>query len=55
MAYTDTQKAAIKKVLVEYKRKVRTIVSKHKKEIAQAVGDLDKQKADKIKKLIDTF
>ena len=53
MALTAVQKAKIKKILTDYRREVRAIVTKHKTEISKAVEDLDKQKADKIKKTIE--
>lgn len=53
MPLTSDQKAQIKKIMARYKREVRGIVVKHKKEITQAVEDLDKQRADKIKKMIE--
>jgi hypothetical protein len=53
MALTPTQKSHIKKILAQYDREVRGIVAKHKKIVVKAVEDLDKQKADKIKRLIE--
>jgi hypothetical protein len=53
MALTSTQKAKIKKIISQYDREVRGIVANHKKTIVKAVLDLDKQKAEKIKKLIE--
>lgn len=53
MPLTAQQKVEIKKIMARYKREVRSIVVKHKKEITQAVENLDKQRADKIKKLIE--
>jgi Spy/CpxP family protein refolding chaperone len=53
MALTPQQKTKIKKILQQYNREVRGIVAKHKKIVTKAVEDLDKQKAEKIKKLIE--
>lgn len=53
MALTAEQKTKIKRVLQDYDREVRGIVAKHKKVIVKAVEDLDKRKAEKIKKLIE--
>jgi len=52
MALTQNQKTKLKKILVGYHRELKVIVSKHKKEIVKAVEDLDRQKTEKIKKLI---
>lgn len=53
MALTPQQKAKIKKILQQYRHEVRGIVAKHKKIVVKAVEDLDKQKTEKIKKLIE--
>jgi ferritin-like protein len=53
MTLTPQQKTKIKKILKQYQREVRGIVAKHKKIVVKAVEDLDKQKAEKIKRLIE--
>jgi len=53
MALTPQQKTKVKKILKQYEADVRRIVAKHKQVVVKAVEDLDRRKAEKIKKLIE--
>ena len=52
MSLTAEQKAQVKKILNQYKRVVRGIMKKHQQNIVKIVGDLDRKKMEKIKRLI---
>lgn len=54
MPLTAQQKAAIKKILTDYRKEVHAVVSKHKRDVIAAVEDIDKRKTDKIKRMIES-